>query len=526
MAEMFALTRDDWKLLQGLLDRERSGYNNPRLRSPYPTDQIQPPQVLEFRTPDTGIPGLAEETGTGIEDTPGSAECNAYRLIGIGSSAYLVPLPNRSERVYNLSHERIGGNRWIRASQDMFGRWIADTSGLGDLSIDDTGTGTGLDDGDVIGTSTAECFVIPNVDASEIHISELPDYVLGYQDNCLVLVEVSTCETEAGSGGVTDHGELTGLTDDDHAQYALLDGRSGGQTLMGGTDASDQLVLASTSDLTHGGVRIGSGDWLIVPELGSDASTPPSGQVAIYAVADELYMRDDTGAVTQLSASGASDHGALTGLGDDDHSIYALLAGRAGGQDLHGGTGSGETLTLDSTSNATKGGVVLAAGNWLDIPLITTPGSPGSGFRIYAVSGFVNAKDSSGTIYPLSLPQLDAGIMEAETAGNYAFNPSMQHRNPRHTKAWVNFTGSGTVTINADVGVSSIDDNATGNYDVNWDTSFSSASYAVSANAGVSAFLCWFRTAPFNVGFVHIGSGSHTASIDADRCCVIAWGDL
>lgn len=45
-----------------------------------------------------------------------------------------------------------------------------------------------------------------------------------------------------------DHGNLAGLADDDHAQYALLAGRSGGQTLNGGTAAADDLILASTNN--------------------------------------------------------------------------------------------------------------------------------------------------------------------------------------------------------------------------------------------------------------------------------------
>lgn len=44
--------------------------------------------------------------------------------------------------------------------------------------------------------------------------------------------------------------------------------------------------------------------------------------------------------------------------GDGDHSaVYALLGGRAGGQTLIGGTGSGEHLQLQSTSHVTKGRV-------------------------------------------------------------------------------------------------------------------------------------------------------------------------
>ena len=58
--------------------------------------------------------------------------------------------------------------------------------------------------------------------------------------------------TAAPSGGVSSHGALTDLLVDDHTQYALLLGRSGGQTLIGGTDASDDLTLESTSNATKG----------------------------------------------------------------------------------------------------------------------------------------------------------------------------------------------------------------------------------------------------------------------------------
>jgi hypothetical protein len=50
-------------------------------------------------------------------------------------------------------------------------------------------------------------------------------------------------------------------------------------------------------------------------------------------------------------------HGSISGLttGDAGHTQFALLAGRAGGQSLIGGTASGESLDLESTTNATKG---------------------------------------------------------------------------------------------------------------------------------------------------------------------------
>jgi hypothetical protein len=54
--------------------------------------------------------------------------------------------------------------------------------------------------------------------------------------------------------------------------------------------------------------------------------------------------------------SAATIHGAFT---DDDHTIYPLLAGRATGQTLYGGTAASDDLVLVSTSNASKGQIVL-----------------------------------------------------------------------------------------------------------------------------------------------------------------------
>lgn len=66
---------------------------------------------------------------------------------------------------------------------------------------------------------------------------------------------------------------------------------------------------------------------------------------------------------TVTSLAGKSDtshthaHSALTSLSADDHAQYALLAGRAGGQVLKGGTASGESMTIDPTAHSTKGEV-------------------------------------------------------------------------------------------------------------------------------------------------------------------------
>ncbi|MEP0814526.1 MAG: hypothetical protein HRF49_07670 [bacterium] len=53
------------------------------------------------------------------------------------------------------------------------------------------------------------------------------------------------------------------------------------------------------------------------------------------------------------SSEPVADHGALDGLADDDHSQYALLAGRAGGQVLIGGTSGGNYLDLKGVAGDT-----------------------------------------------------------------------------------------------------------------------------------------------------------------------------
>ncbi len=48
-------------------------------------------------------------------------------------------------------------------------------------------------------------------------------------------------------------------------------------------------------------------------------------------------------------------------------------------------------------------------------------------------------------------------------------------------KGWVNFDGTGTITIRDSFNVSSLTDNGTGDYDVNWDIDFDNTDYSVSA---------------------------------------------
>ena len=94
----------------------------------------------------------------------------------------------------------------------------------------------------------------------------------------------------------------------------------------------------------------------------------PSGQWGIggatYGTSGQAFV---SGGASAAPAWTSLDHGThLAGLTDDDHTQYALLAGRASGQTLKGGTAASEHLELHSTNHATKGLIKFGANGAYD----------------------------------------------------------------------------------------------------------------------------------------------------------------
>jgi len=123
-------------------------------------------------------------------------------------------------------------------------------------------------------------------------------------------------------------------------------------------------ALQSELDATQSGAGLNNDGSYTAPVVTNYLSSATSLKNAdellddqIKTVADDLAQE----VLDRQAAIAAIDHGSILGLADDDHAQYALLAGRSGGQSLTGGSAANNNLTLNSTSNGTKGKINLGA---------------------------------------------------------------------------------------------------------------------------------------------------------------------
>lgn len=92
-------------------------------------------------------------------------------------------------------------------------------------------------------------------------------------------------------------------------------------------------------------------------------------------------------------------------------------------------------------------------------------------------------------------------------------------------KAWIKFNGSGTATINGSLNISSLDDNGTGNYDINYSNVFAdvnSAPVGMSNWNGVCTHDAYF-TSYHNLA---TRDSSTTSKGDRSHVTISVHGDL
>lgn len=160
----------------------------------------------------------------------------------------------------------------------------------------------------------------------------------------------------SSGSGVSDHGFLTGLADDDHTQYLLISGaRNMSGSLNMGTFNITNVGTVDGVDISDHSARhqAGSADeidgYQIAIVYNPINYTDPVNNI----IGEHIHRIDEAlGSITV-------DHGVLTGLSDDDHIQYLLVNGtRAMSGNLNLGanniTNVGTINSVDITDHSTR----------------------------------------------------------------------------------------------------------------------------------------------------------------------------
>jgi hypothetical protein len=171
-------------------------------------------------------------------------------------------------------------------------------------------------------------------------------------------------------------------------------------------------------------------------------------------------------------------------------------------------TNSGTTaLTIDTSQRAAFVAGTAAA------PAITTTGDTNTGI-------FFSAADT------IDFAEGGAAVGQFDSSANFKFNSGYGSVATAYgCRAWVNFNGQSTVSIRASGNVSSITDNGTGNYTVNFTNAMPNANYsAVTCSSGNTEDVWSYAlptqtTSSCQIVLKYLSSGNSTIFSD-DRAIV------
>ena len=199
-----------------------------------------------------------------------------------------------------------------------------------------------------------------------------------------------------------------------------------------------------------------------------------------------------TGAFSTLSATGATTFSGATVANTFSSSGATITGGTINSTAIGGSTAAaGKFTTLEAT------GVTTVQAGTAALPAITTTGDTNTGI-------FFSAADT------IDFTEGGAAVGQFDSSANFKFNSGYGSVATAYgCRAWVNFDGTGTPAIRASGNVSSITDNGTGDYTVNFSTAMPDANYAAVHGAGTTGgndALVGFIQGP------HSGSGAPTTS--------------
>lgn len=194
---------------------------------------------------------------------------------------------------------------------------------------------------------------------------------------------------------------------------------------------------------------------------------------------------------------------------------------------LNSSTGHSHDGTSNNGPKLSSSGVTSTFTNGFT----TVTGASGDYVQIADVSDSNNTKKALiSDIVTLATPTA-ATQSDQETGSSTSLmvTPGRQHFHKSALKVWASFTDGGTASLEESYNVTSIDDNSTGNYDLNFTTALSTTTYCVSGigkrSADTSGIFCVPSVRTTGYVTVQFRNASDATSDVSIGCLMIA-GDI
>jgi len=259
----------------------------------------------------------------------------------------------------------------------------------------------------------------------------------------------------------------------------------------GGADAlrvwtSSALAADAGGAVSFGGVATSGGAFASWAQIAGRKENATSGAYGGY-----LQFAVNTGSGTmseraRLTSDGKFLVGTSTALNATSGNAPALQVAATLGQALIASTSASNTQPVLHLANSNGSHTTLIGGGW-GLGKISFNGGDGSncipGASIEAiVDGAPSANDMPGRlVFSTTADGASSPTERFRISNDGSFSsviPGGSTLYPRFgCRAWVNFNGTGTVAIRASGNVSSITDNGTGDYTVNFTTAMPDANY-------------------------------------------------
>lgn len=364
---------------------------------------------------------------------------------------------------------------------------------VGRLFVDDSGT---AEDGDAVlwpgstganltgrGTASQQWKVTTTTADTPV---ELKAFKSGAGGTALAKTTSTTILAVPGLGNpgtaaaATDHGGLTGLGDDDHTIYIKADGSrdfAGEQSM--GTNKLTNVVDPTADQEAATKKYVDDNDHNESHTVASHSDTTGTGaELETLTDGSETALHSHaggggSGTMTTVKEDGSGVGGAdivtldflepdATLVSEDpdteiniNMALYTLLSGRSGGQSLIGGTGSGDDLTLESTSDATKGTIIFEDDlrmNQADHAIVDSSGEDRIAFTTnyghLATFGDVDAAGAAVFRLDWTGTATSGTGRQSMSAGGTLTYSSVPNANPTIWQAIASISGSGTTTWN------------------------------------------------------------------------------